>query len=110
MGKQSRLRAERRQTREVLGRPTEILRELFHKRRCLALETPRRSCEVMLDILADMKGINRDDGGCLTHASALVLDDIPNIDSLIWEYWTSWDAELQACKRAALPVSDPLGN
>jgi hypothetical protein len=29
---------------------------------------------------------------------------------MIFEYWTSWDAELKTCQQAGLPVTDPLGN
>jgi hypothetical protein len=109
MGKQSRLRAERRQGRALQGRATDVLRELYDKIRCLTLESPRRCWEWMLEIVANQTGINCLDGGCLTHASSQVLGDIPNIDSIIREYAETWDDELQACKLHGVPVTDPLG-
>jgi hypothetical protein len=113
VGEQSRLRAERRAerraARDVLGRPTEILRELHHKIRCLTYEGPRRSWELMLEILGDATGVNCLNGGCLTSASEKVIHDLPNLESTISAYVESWDAELKMCGDAGRPVTDPVG-
>src|SRR5258708_1966568 len=109
MGKEARLRAERRHSREIAGRPTNILRELLHKIRSLTHESPRRSWEMMLEIMGHLTGVNCLHGGCLTAASKKVVLDIPGVESILAEYIESWQAELELCKSAGQPVTDPIG-
>jgi hypothetical protein len=120
VGKQARLRTERREGREAFAdpkeqaattrsQPTEILRELHYRIRCLTCEGPRRSWELMLEILGDRTGVNCQHGGCLTESSKKVLRDLSNLQSTIVAYRESWDAELQTCKEKGRPITDPIG-
>ncbi len=108
MGRQSRLRAERRRANGI-GRPTEILRELFSEIEKLTHEHSRRVWEIMLEILADVSGVNATNGGCLTDASKKVLRDLPKLDSMLAEFLKSWTDELDWCKRSGAAITDPIG-
>jgi hypothetical protein len=103
MGKQSRRRAERHQARQITGRPTSRLRELFLNIRQRSSDTNRRAWELMLEILAVHSGFGRDE--CLSAAAKKLLPDLGNVDALVADYIRDWDAEMQICDA----VSDPIG-
>src|SRR5579871_6641696 len=109
MGKQARLRAERREARARPDRATDLLRELFHKIRCLTYESPRRCWEMTLEIMGELAGVTCPEGSCLSTAGRVVLRDLPDVESLLKEFIVTWTDELDRCQSAGAPITDPIG-
>lgn len=109
MGKQSRIRAERREAHKTMGRSTQLLREFHDQIRSLTYAGSRRSWELMIEIMADLTGVNILFNGTLTDDSHKVLHDLRNPEFLLKEFLETFNRELQICRDAGSAVPDPIG-
>ena len=108
MGKDARLKAERRRLRQVAGRPLDLLRDLFDQIRRQTSESPRRCWELMLEIMGHYSNINCMAGGCLTADSEKVLQNL-QVESLLRSYFELWNDELELNSHEVAPITDPVG-
>jgi len=109
MGKQSRLKAQRREAALSRDATTDVLRHVFARISQITSENPRRCWEYMVELMAHYSGINCLFGGTLTEPTKKLAVDIPDLEDTLLGFTKMRDEELLECKRTGSAIPDPIG-
>lgn len=109
MGKQSRLRAERRELPRIdtplNGEPLRILRSVMRDIEKTTFALPRQCWDYLVEMMAHASGWKTD-----TNESGFLWDKIPTAEARLVDYCRVWNAEVEAAKNRGAPFSEPLGD
>lgn len=109
MGKQSRLRAERRQLARlevpISDEARRILRAVLRDIERSTFEPPRQCWDYLLELMAHASGWKTD-----TNESEFLWDKIPNLEVRLADYCRVWNEEVAEAKKQGSPFSEPLGD
>lgn len=110
MGRQSRLRAQRRAERGDVQQPSagreplRILRSIHKTIQHHCHESPRRCWEYMLEMLAHSSGWDTE-----SHESQHLWEPMHKHGEMMAEFLMAWHAEIQDARKNRTPFSEPIG-